>query len=756
MSQILITSGTSWTVPADWDNLNNYIEAIGSGGNGGAGNPSDLYGAGGGGGGAYASIRSLALTPLSSVPITIGFAGTSPPYTGTPTQFLNNTTLVADSASTAIYPYILGGSPGGQASNSVGSVTYSGGDGGPGSQGNVPGGGGGGAASRSGPGLAGGTATLTVSGNGGASGSGLAGAASVTSGSGIAGSSGTEYGAIGSGSGGSGAVSSPGLGGAGGQYGGGGGGTTQFYSSVGGLAGGGLIVITYAPPPTISVTTLANATPCGGAASVLLSWSGVSDADSYNVYRSTISGSGYVLMGNTSSLSYTDTPPSPANAYYYVVTSVLAGLSSAYSNQVAANVLANAVTPFITSNAISYFNSGAPYSPGMYCITYLVGAYGLGQNGLWTINQDIDRGNGGVSLAYKITDGFATIDGPGNYDSYGSQAGCQSANVAKVVYFYHAYSTPIGMYLNDSNYVDNIAGSPNPTFLICGPWAFGGLSASLNNVLPGTSVSLNWNIVGTSDTQVLDNGIGAISGASGSVSVSPEVTTTYTMTLTRFGVVFTTQVTVVITTPTAPLNLVAVGGVSGVVELSWTAASNITVHHVYRGTSQGGPFTLVGSPAGATWTDAVPIPGSIYYYYVAGYDGLVEGKASAVASGASILAPPTPSGVSATAGPVGGQITLTWTVPSGSYGDLTYSVYRGVVAGGEGGSAILAGVAGPSVVDGTCVNGLAYFYVLTAGNVAGVSGQSAEVSATAQDGIGGQLWVSPAAAGTGFSNGVGV
>lgn len=41
---IFITSGTSWNVPADWNNSNNTIEVIGAGG-----------GAGGGGGGGSAA-----------------------------------------------------------------------------------------------------------------------------------------------------------------------------------------------------------------------------------------------------------------------------------------------------------------------------------------------------------------------------------------------------------------------------------------------------------------------------------------------------------------------------------------------------------------------------------------------------------------------------------------------------------------------------------------------------------------------------
>lgn len=69
---------------------------------------------------------------------------------------------------------------------------------------------------------------------------------------------------------------------------------------------------------------------------VLLSWTAVPNALSYNVYRSQTSGSGYQLIFTTlTSNSYTDGPANLTNGvnYYYVVTSVTADGESAFSNQ---------------------------------------------------------------------------------------------------------------------------------------------------------------------------------------------------------------------------------------------------------------------------------------------------------------------------------------------------------------------------------------------------------------------------------------
>jgi len=61
----------------------------------------------------------------------------------------------------------------------------------------------------------------------------------------------------------------------------------------------------------------------------------------YNVYRSTVSGSGYVKLNGSliSGLAYSDSNVQNATTYYYVTTAVdSAGTESAYSNQVSAAI----------------------------------------------------------------------------------------------------------------------------------------------------------------------------------------------------------------------------------------------------------------------------------------------------------------------------------------------------------------------------------------------------------------------------------
>ena len=247
MKQIVLTSGSSWTVPSDWNSTNNAIHCIGGGGGGTWG---------GGGGGAYARISNLPLTPGASVPYQIGAGGltSSPVPSGTPTWFKSTTTVLADGGQSQLNGSnnILLTSPGGQASSSVGEVVYSGGQGAAASQ-YQGGGGGGGAAGPHGSGLPGHDANngTYTDGNGGTGDNGYGGAGGIWNSTGSAnaqsGANGTEWTTAGAGGGGGGLgynANSPVTAGAGGLYGaGGGGGTGNGGQPANGAPG--VIVIQY-------------------------------------------------------------------------------------------------------------------------------------------------------------------------------------------------------------------------------------------------------------------------------------------------------------------------------------------------------------------------------------------------------------------------------------------------------------------------------------------------------------------------------
>lgn len=172
-STVFVTSGTSWTVPTNWSNVNT-IETIGGGGGGCGHAPSN--GNGGGGGGAYAKITNLTLTPSASISISVGAAGTFRGDGGD--TWFNGATCAGASvcADGGLGAIAVSGVAGGTTANSVGTTLYAGGRGGDGHGNSDSQGGGGGAAGPNGAGGAGGhgdtVADLTTGVGGGGGGNG--------------------------------------------------------------------------------------------------------------------------------------------------------------------------------------------------------------------------------------------------------------------------------------------------------------------------------------------------------------------------------------------------------------------------------------------------------------------------------------------------------------------------------------------------------------------------------------------------------
>ena len=94
-----------------------------------------------------------------------------------------------------------------------------------------------------------------------------------------------------------------------------------------------------------------------------------------------------------------------------------------------------------------------------------------------------------------------------------------------------------------------------------------------------------------------------------------------------------------------------------------------------------------------------------------------------IPTGGVISPPPVPAGLSATAG--NGTVSLTWNAAAGA---TSYSVKRATASGGP--YTTIASPTATSYGDSGLTNGTTYYYVVSASNSAGTSGNSAEVSAT--------------------------
>lgn len=229
---ILLTSGSSFTVPSDWNSnqpgsggFANKIECIASGATGNQG--SYFTNAGDGGkGGAYAAIQDYTASPGASVSYQIGNAAgsTSQRHTFFGASTYASSPVAAES-----------GYGGGRASQSIGTTKYSGGAGGPDDTGSGSGGGGGSAARP------------TANGTAGSSPSGAAQSAVLWTDNSGGANNGLQARSGGGGSGGS-LNSNGSVGGSYGGGGGGGGGSGDVQAGApGGTGGPGLIAITYYP-----------------------------------------------------------------------------------------------------------------------------------------------------------------------------------------------------------------------------------------------------------------------------------------------------------------------------------------------------------------------------------------------------------------------------------------------------------------------------------------------------------------------------
>jgi fibronectin type 3 domain-containing protein len=67
--------------------------------------------------------------------------------------------------------------------------------------------------------------------------------------------------------------------------------------------------------------------------SVTLNWQPTSGAQFYYIYRSTVSGSQYQIIGTSPTPTFKDAPVPSGAVFYYVVTAVVNGRESKYSNE---------------------------------------------------------------------------------------------------------------------------------------------------------------------------------------------------------------------------------------------------------------------------------------------------------------------------------------------------------------------------------------------------------------------------------------
>ena len=196
------------------------------------------------------------------------------------------------------------------------------------------------------------------------------------------------------------------------------------------------------------------------------------------------------------------------------------------------------------------------------------------------------------------------------------------------------------------------------------------------------------------------------------------------------GALTHTASTTLLVTLAPPASLTATAG-NAKVSLSWPASVGANSYTVKRAMVSGGPYVTVGCSTTTSYSDSGLQAGTTYYYvvsaqYTGGPDAGGASADSVEANATSLAAVPLPpTGLKATPGNT--QIALSW---NGSSGATTYNVNRATVSGGP--YTPIASTTSTSYPDTGLTNGTTYYYVVTAVNSAGESGNSSQVSATPQ------------------------
>jgi hypothetical protein len=186
------------------------------------------------------------------------------------------------------------------------------------------------------------------------------------------------------------------------------------------------------------------------------------------------------------------------------------------------------------------------------------------------------------------------------------------------------------------------------------------------------------------------------------------------------------------TVPAAPTGVQATGGTKQVT-VSWPAVSGATSYNLYWSATAGITKTTGEQISGATsptvqngLTDA-----TTYYYIVTAVnsagesDPSVQVAAATLSSSSSPTVPSAPTDVAATGG--ANQVTVSWSAVSGA---SSYNLYWSTTSGVATSTGTkLAGTTSPYVQTGLA-DSTAYYYIVTAQNVAGEGAASAQASAT--------------------------
>lgn len=529
--------------------------------------------------------------------------------------------------------------------------------------------------------------------------------------------------------------------------------------------------------PEISIKTPV-AAPAGlGAAStpgqVILTWTAVSGATTYNVYRGTVSGTTTLLQSGVAAATYTDTTPANGTTYYYAVSSDN-GSESAKSSEVATQPIASHTisalsSPSSTSIQVTWgavtgaaafdvlwgtttgtypgsaLNQTSPYTiTGLaanttyYIVVRAKNAIGSGttRNSTEASQKTITATPTGLvatASSGQVGLNWTATTGASSYNIYRGTTSGSLALLASGVATNAYLDTTVA---NGTTYFYTVSGdngseSAQSSEVSVRPIA----SFTISSAVPASSTSVDLTWGAAAGAASFDVRYGTSSGVY--LTTVTGVTSPYTLT----GLTANTLYYVVIrannsvgagttinsnevtftTATAAPTTLVATSTDNGTASLTWTAAAGATNYRIFRSTTSGSyGAALATGVTGTSYTDTTVSDGTTYYYVVRSFNGTESPNSneSSVQSIADFT-------VAGTTAPSSTTIQVTWAAATGG---TLYDVRYGTTSGSY---TTVSGVTSPYTITGLA-SGTNYYIVVRARNAIGglASNQTPEVQQT--------------------------
>lgn len=544
--------------------------------------------------------------------------------------------------------------------------------------------------------------------------------------------------------------------------------------------------------PTANVLSAPTAVRAlAGNGQATLSWSPVTSAVAYNVYRSTTPGGPYSLLTPAApGPSFTDSGLVNGTRYYYVI-QTLSTNSGAWSDEV--DVVPNDLLPTAPTNlqatpgstwaSLTWTASAGANGYTVYRSTTVGGPYVFAGFTPTTGYEDFGLANG-TSYYYVV----AAVNAAGQsawsaeqlaavsdmamphaatlsaMRGNGTVALTWSGAHGAVTYILRRGEAPGGPYTvavpvsNNTNYTDSALVNGSSYYYVVEALNSSEYTATSNEVvmtplsllpppsnltaIPGNSeATVTWSPVpGASGYNVTVSYTPGGSGVAGGYQSGPSFTATGLSNSILYYIRIQTvgasgyysgssevSVTPLGTLPKAPLSLNSTGGNSQL-SLTWTAVPGVTGYHIYR-TSEGNswPVSPLATTSGTLYTDSGLTNGTAYQYVVAAVKAAGEGARSQMASQTPNSNGTTIAPGNVAAMPGNTQINVTWDPVAGASG------YTVTVSETPGGAQLFPSAyqSGPSFTVTDLTNGHTYYLRIQAIAPSGYySAYSAEVSAT--------------------------